>query len=167
MMRSVARRILAPLSILLCCCGALPSARAQVPYLVADIALGEVPKAVGPTQVFSLGGQVLFSENGNLWATDGTPNGTRQFLATQCPDSCAGGFGLMASSGSVAFLSTVGNLWRTDGTTAGTFQLTFDPIVGAHGTYEQEVGPDGVFYFEGCTVASCQPWRSDGTLAGT
>ena len=111
-----------------------------------------------------------------LWVVDAASGGGVEKLADLCNDDGDGRLGpwMLATTGAVAFLTDIsGRLWRTDGTPAGTFQLRGAqgiqvalPILGFR---EALLGPDGhTLFFTGCgPAAGCQPWRSDGTRAGT
>jgi len=68
-----------------------------------------------------------------------------------------------ATAGSVAWFEDLsGVLWRTDGTGAGTYSLGVQVSRQFFDT-PPVLGPDGKTLFPG----DCEPWRSDGTLAGT
>ena len=78
-----------------------------------------------------------------------------------------------ATAGSVAWFEDLsGVLWRTDGTGAGTYALNVRVSRQFFDT-PPVLGPDGkTLFFSGCSPAprypdDCEPWRSDGTLAGT
>lgn len=167
------------LALFLICLASAPLA-AQ-PSLVRDINLAQgstpgVPAlgnflSVGPRAVFTLGRPLEeLSRSLELWGTDGTDEGTERLLAL--PDDI--GIGLFASKGGIAFFTLTrytylhleSSLWRTDGTEAGTFLL-----VSGLGVSSQQpvafVGRSAVF--AGCTqdLQRCEPWTSDGTVAGT
>jgi|GEM_PF-1795246 len=172
------------LAVLLGLCAAGPAGSATQEtapaHLVADLNPGLDPLN---TDSFSavrsytpLGGRVLFlsflfDDQCGLWSTDGTAAGTG-LLA----DLCAGSLNpqhtyflvqRLAVAGPLAFFTdSLNRLWRTDGTAAGSY-----PLGTTVSTYSAQpvVGPQGILYFASCGAAGgdCQPWRSDGTLAGT
>jgi ELWxxDGT repeat protein len=152
---------------------------AEVPVLLADV--NQKPAAQfsestsPPVDFFRVGDRLLFSTRGDdddgiLWSTDGTAEGTRMVSSSLCPRPCRSifplavwrGLGLLVTTRSEGY--DPGHLWRTDGTTAGTFPLpVFNP---------QEVvsSPEpGAFYVSGSRRGSYNSvlWHSDGTRAGT
>ena len=126
--------------------------------------------SLGPRAVFVLSRPLEQSSRSiELWGTDGTDPGTERLLAL--PDDT--GIRLFASKGRIAFFTVVRNqflnsassLWRTDGTEAGTFLL-----VSGLGVFPQPaVFVGGSVVFSGCApeIQRCEPWTSDGTVAGT
>ena len=134
----------------------------------------------GSTSFVRFGNRVFYGcDNGTsgieLWVTDGTPAGTSLFL-----DIAPGPNGSRPSSFAVAadrlyFVADDGvhgfELWVSDGTVAGT-QMVRDIQVGpGHGVpYDSvlTVGADRVVVFSADTAANgLEPWRSNGTAAGT
>ncbi|HEV8242318.1 MAG TPA: ELWxxDGT repeat protein [Thermoanaerobaculia bacterium] len=124
------------------------------------------------------GGNVFFvADDGvhgrELWATDGTPAGTRLVLdiAPGADGSWAYGFYDWASVlyfGAHAGAGLPSALWRSDGTAAGTYPLGD----AAHGS--DQLSPSGFaelggrLYFPGYQDATGRElWSTDGTLAGT
>jgi ELWxxDGT repeat protein len=112
-----------------------------------------------------------------LWASDGTPAGTRQ-LAAFCQDgveSCHLPPRLLGQAGGVAFLEIPEpgfdafhrELWRTDGTPEGTFRLPSELCPGDPSAGATEVVAGGSLYYAGFDSRGCEPWVSDGTAAGT
>jgi ELWxxDGT repeat protein len=148
-------------------------------HLVADLNPGLNPLGTDSFSAFRsytpLAGRVLFlsflfDDQCGLWSTDGTAAGTG-LLA----DLCAGSLDpqhtyflvqRLGVAGPIAFFTdSLNRLWRTDGTAAGSY-----PLGTTVSTYSAQpvVGPQGILYFASCDAAGdCQPWRSDGTLAGT
>lgn len=160
---------------------------AEMPRLLADLNTqppGEDYRVVAQASGFvEAGGLLLFStadpqstDEGMLWGTDGTAEGTRVVSSTLCPTPCRRIAPLTVWRGA-AILKVVSGpddgspntrLWRTDGTARGTWPFTGflleDP-------YSREVvAPPGApyFFFVGCPdYPDCTIWRSDGTRAGT
>lgn len=172
------------LAILLVIVAAGRGTAAEVPVLLADVNQEtETPfrSTAVPGDFFRVGDRLLFStrggyeDDGILWSTDGTAEGTHMVSSALCPVYCHGirllavwrGLGILvaASGESETYASTL-RLWRTDGTKAGTAPLT------GFLTHYGEVfsSPEsGVFYFSGSRrgTAGSVLWRSDGTRAGT
>ncbi len=127
-----------------------------------------------PTNLYSDGNQLWFSAAGHLWRSDGTQGGT-----TQITDG--GGFFSTRPARPVGMLDDelvfviryapkTRGLFATDGTTAGTRKLS-DLGLGLN-DYGFETGDsvvvDGVLYFPLFDGAlGNEPWRTDGTPAGT
>jgi ELWxxDGT repeat protein len=154
---------------------ALPGA-AQ-PSLVKDVAPGVFePQGatsslsgftpVGSRAVFLVGRANETDSGSELWVTDGTDGGTerlRSFFGLNT--KMAGGDGRTAFF-FVSVLLFPGpastTLWRTDGTAEGTFPLARLAATGEVLIHEGEL------VFNGCaTQTDCEPWASDGTVAGT
>jgi ELWxxDGT repeat protein len=180
MMRSGPAKIL--LSLLL---ATVPVRAAEVPHLLADVnqtpGPSFAPPLAQPSGFFSLGGRSLFSTSGSgdegmLWSTDGTAEGTRVVSSTICPYPCQG-IKLLGVWQGAAILDVVTGpasgpiasaVWRTDGTTAGTFQLA-GPFLNFSSTLTA-IYPlgDRFFFFVSCDLSlNCSLFRSDGTRAGT
>src|SRR6185436_12896599 len=68
------------------------------------------------------------SHGTELWATDGTPEGTRLFKDL-CPGTCDSGVAFAPSipAGGGVYFTARNHLWRSDGTAAGTRRLTNRP----------------------------------------
>ncbi|HEV2854131.1 MAG TPA: ELWxxDGT repeat protein [Thermoanaerobaculia bacterium] len=159
---------------------------AEVPVLLADVNQEtETPfrSTAEPHDFFRLGDRLLFStrggyeDDGILWSTDGTAEGTHMVSSALCPVYCHGikplavwrGLGILvtASGDPRDSYASVYRLWRTDGTKAGTI-----PLTGTLTDYPEVVSsPElGFFYFSGSRRATNDGpvlWRSDGTRAGT
>ncbi|HEV7507852.1 MAG TPA: ELWxxDGT repeat protein [Thermoanaerobaculia bacterium] len=168
---------------LLSLCLAAPAvpASAEPAHLVADLNPALVPfdESVAFKSFTPLGGRVLFlgfffagDNQCGLWSTDGTAAGTGR-LADLCAESLSPAndssrVRILGVAGPLVFLTdSLGRLWRTDGTAigAGTFSLGIR-VSAEHGL--PVLGPGGILYFVSCDAAGdCQPWRSDGTAAGT
>lgn len=162
-----------------------PAAAESSAVLVRDLAPGpprprslrfdEAPTALGGQAFFATADPRLGEE---LWATDGTPRGTRR-VADLCPGRCSGEPQRLTPSGDLLFFvagnTTTGEntywVWRSDGTDDGTFPLA-DLKIDAFGS----VGPisylaayDGgaVFVVRDGVRSGYDLWRTDGTRAGT
>ncbi|TWW09514.1 hypothetical protein E3A20_13550, partial [Planctomyces bekefii] len=111
-----------------------------------------------------------------LYATDGTPAGTRLVRdINPGPDSGSnfGNLGPAAILGNMLYFAATNGadgmeLWRTDGTTAGT-QMVSDLAAGSEGSY-----PSQLVVCNGRLLFSAAPasyqfalWSTDGTSAGT
>jgi ELWxxDGT repeat protein len=110
-----------------------------------------------------------------LWATDGSPAGTERLRAFPAQ------LRVLGSTGEVVFfaarfvvdgrLTDTSALWRTDGTREGTFPL--GAALGVDPTSPDLIPVSALVFhdsllFSGCTPAwGCEPWRSDGSPAGT
>jgi ELWxxDGT repeat protein len=119
--------------------------------------------AFGDTLAFALGD---YGEN-TLWATDGTPVGTRQILPSggrlnATINTLANLGGSLYFAGDDGF--TGFELWTTDGTSAGTARIA-DAVPGSQGSSPKhfvELAGRAVFF-----ANMDQLWTSDGTIGGT
>lgn len=165
---------------------ALSPVVAQSPaLLVKDIApraaraglvrLEEVPVVIGGRAFFAADDGFLGSE---LWATDGTPAGTRR-VADLCPGRCAGEPQALRRSGDLLFFiagnTTTGDntfwVWRSDGTDDGTYPLA-DLKIDVFGSvgpisYLSPLRGGAVFIVRAGGRRGYDLWRTDGTRAGT
>jgi ELWxxDGT repeat protein len=164
---------------------ATAAASAIEPVLVRDLdprPHDPIGSGTLPGQFFRAGARTVFAQQdasyvgpSALWATDGTAAGTERLR------SFPGHLRLLGAAGDVAFFATPVlvndahrdpiRLWRTDGTREGTFPLGVGPGF-ERGSEDPTVVSALVFgdalLFSGCTPAwGCEPWRSDGTPAGT
>jgi ELWxxDGT repeat protein len=148
---------------------AAPPAAAQAPYLVKDINTVENrTRSLRPEGLRAGAGVVYFNasetNDGTLWRTDGTPQGTRLVLD--------GGAGMLQTIGTVAYFVrsepvTGAELWRSDGTPAGT-GLVRDINPGpAHAQITDAVASGGLLFFIANDGGGAALWRSDGTHDGT
>ena len=175
-------------TLLLAVLAAAPARSAEAPRLLADLNTRPVPpETVNAPRIqgfFELGNHLLFStasyssdDEGILWSTDGTPEGTEVVSSTICPTPC-GGIQPLGKLGNVTLLAaghsdggyTVPQqLWRTDGTPSGTSPLTPRLTGISNAIFVQGPSPEGgLLYFVGCRPEDgCEIWRSDGTRAGT
>jgi ELWxxDGT repeat protein len=166
-----------------------PSGAAEVPRLLRDIVTQPVPSsgALGLPECFvQVNDRLLFStpsgnfgeDEGFLWSTDGTAEGTHAVSSTICPFPCQSvtpvatwpGVALMKATTAGPSENVLGRrLWRTDGTPDGTFPLTARLPPGGLEAFAAGSSPGtGLFYFFDCVPGGdCQLWRSDGTLLGT
>jgi len=164
---------------------ALVPASAQTPaVLVKDIAPGLTEGAILSIEsrvVF--GNDVYFSADDGflgeeLWATDGTPRGTR-LVADLCPGRCSGSPQALTPSGELLFFvasnTTSGDnsfwVWRSDGTDDGTYPLA-DLAIDVFGSagpisYLSPFRGGAVFLVRNGGRSGYDLWRSDGTRAGT
>lgn len=171
---------------------AADGARAQVPYLVADLnPPHEAVPGSNPRGFVALGTRSLFFATSDrqfheLWATDGTAAGTHRIefpcviYCDTAPTSVQSVLGvregiafLAVGEADPVFYESREHLWRTDGTQAGTRRLTavegFDYLYPDGGVTSTPVVLDDRFYFahrrEG--GAPLELWSSDGSESGT
>lgn len=121
-------------------------------------------------QAAVLGERLLFAGNDGLygkqlWATDGSPGGTRRLTALP------GGalfYGFTPVGASLFFFTyqpaTGWQLWRSNGTEQGTVMIRGDFGEAAPGDFS---AAGGYFYFTTEPVDGALLWRSDGADAGT
>ena len=124
------------------------------------------------------------SNDTELWASDGTTNGTRlvKNINPTTTASTIPGFpavpnssfptDLVTSGGSVFFSATDGTdgyqLWKTDGTASGTVMVTDLNVAGGGMAPSDLTNVNGTLFFVGNDgVHGAQVWESDGTTAGT
>jgi ELWxxDGT repeat protein len=148
--------------------------------LVRDIVAG--PDSGEPRHLTAVGGTLFFQvqtgtgRHYELWRSDGTASGTERVRAF---DAAADGseLGLLTDvSGTLFFVADDGvhgrEPWRSDGTTDGTVLVRdIQPGPGSSvppGAYGVGIGLGGVFFLQADDgVHGREPWRSDGTTAGT
>jgi ELWxxDGT repeat protein len=137
--------------------------------VVASIAILAVVAGRFPTggvyvsNLTAVGGTLLFTVNGELWTSDGTPAGTAQ----------VGGFDGFATELTgvgetlvVAGLGeTDGELWASDGTEAGTVLLK-DIGPGSDARQLTRAGGE-LFFVAGDGASGAQLWKTDATETGT
>lgn len=128
--------------------------------LVKDITPG--PDSSLISELTGLGGKVFFflSTNGQnrLWESDGTAGGTRPIQAVPGNSNY-----LSAAGGRLLFFAGC-DLWTSDGSAAGTVLVKSLPYCFAQPLIDN--GKEGLF-FANDGIHGGEPWRSDGTPAGT
>jgi len=101
-----------------------------------------------------------------LWKTDGTESGT-VLVRDIVPGPGSGGASSIVSSGATVYFIASNGLWESDGTTSGTKPVQTGDAVVPLASYGLTV-IDGVVYFAGANrLNGYEPWKSDGTAAGT
>jgi len=111
-----------------------------------------------------------------LWASDGTPDGTRQVSQIQTSIQSPNFTGPVAMNGALYFIfSEMGwsgqngafELWRSDGTDAGT-RIMFQGATEPYYVHLELVVYDNALFFPAWDAEHGQElWRSDGTAQGT
>jgi len=163
------------------------AAEAQPAFLVEDLnttRTGGIIVEFDGRQFFpdsdfvAAGGSAYFTatdgiHGSELWASDGTPAGTR-LVADICPGSCSSiPDSLTVVGGQVFFLADDGihgrELWKSDGSTAGT-RLVKDLVKEEENleAFRSLTEANGLLIFSLASFGHRQKlWRSDGTAAGT
>ncbi len=104
-----------------------------------------------------------FSQDGQIWRTDGTPGGTFSLGDIPYYPSLGG----LVSAQNLAFFTRESEVWRTDGTVAGTFMvkdLGTDFVI-EFGLIKS--AKDELWFLVRGRYQGEQVWMSDGTSAGT
>jgi ELWxxDGT repeat protein len=149
---------------------------AAQPYLVKDInATGGSGLGSTPSFFTVLNGRVLFAPlGGELWSTDGTPEGTA--VVRDIYPGSEGSAPIPAwwsvDDGPFYFLANGSlppgyrpDLWRSDGTAPGTFQLTFGvDVYNLIGTVRDR---RLTLFAAADPEHGTEPWVTDGTAEGT
>jgi ELWxxDGT repeat protein len=137
-------------------------------YLLADLRVG----SSSPVALTVWRGELYFAAgdgfNLALYATDGTPAGTRLVSAAmRVTPSAPVAFGDRLYFAATT-LTDGTELWRTDGTTAGTQQvLDLRPGVQSSLAQLEAVSFGAHLYFAASGNGDTEVWRTDGTAAGT
>ncbi len=151
-------------------------------YMVKDInpaGSGVDPSSWEP-ELTAVSGTLFFvADNGTagqeLWASDGTPEGTRMVKDIRPEAMGSKPYGLYAGGGRLFFGADDGSgsgseLWVSDGTAGGT-RMVKDIFPGSGSSYWGHNGAiyyNDVFYFQAKDgTTGVELWRSDGTEAGT
>jgi ELWxxDGT repeat protein len=162
------------------------AAGAQTATLVRDINQGDQngTELIGFQDVTAVPGRVFFSatspsagasENREMWATDGTAEGT-VLLKDVCSGPCGSDPQVLGSLTSVLFWAGKTDdgtfrLWRSDGTRPGTFRLLDAPIryngIGSYERHPISSVAGSFLYFAVATDGQDALWKTNGTLAGT
>ncbi len=117
--------------------------------------------------VFFSAGEEAAEPDYELWATDGTAEGTR-FVKDVNPQGSSNPSSMITLGGQLFFLADMPQgkeLWRSDGTPEGTERVESFYHLGA-GIVALTRAGDGLFLLAE-TAAGVELWRSDGTEAGT
>lgn len=122
--------------------------------------------AVATDEGAALGDKLLFvgrdtAHGAELWATDGSPEGTL-LLADTLPGPGDGLPAELTVAGDQVFFRANGLLWVSDGTAFGTH-----PVAAVPGGRGLSAGPDRLWLIGETTAAGRELWTSDGTSAGT
>ena len=146
--------------------------------------LGEFRDGFVEPSLTLVDGRLFFAVSGpeGLWTSDGTPEGTRLLRAVELANRVGGNDNseLIAVGGQLFFAArdeAGWELWRSDGTEAGTRRVR-DIAPGPAGSihlndYWEGVQPffaalgDRLVFMANDGVGGLEPWRSDGTEAGT
>ena len=159
----------------------------QPPYLVADRNTGSAPASSTPHLLALADGRMIGAAddppNGReLWISDGTPAGTRLVLDINPGPGPSNPQGFVELDGVAYFIAAdygepggspvvPNQLWRSDGTTAGTWVVREYPAPPDPGygpvIYGLTVLGDTFYFAANDGEHGLEPWRSDGTPAGT
>jgi ELWxxDGT repeat protein len=142
--------------------------------LAVDIRPGPLDSLALPELTAVMGDALYFiADDGTsgreLWRSDGTVQGTLR-ISDLGAGAAHGGFSLLVATDSALFFSGTSNndteLWTSDGTLAGTRSLDLHPTGSSNPENLRAVGH---YAYLSATepVAGREPWRSDGTPAGT
>lgn len=142
---------------------------ADTSFAAPTFAGSVTPLGIGQSGVFTAHVPSLGDE---LWATDGTPAGTKPVTDIWAGSGSGRPYGFAVTNG-IAYFSaddrTHGpELWRSDGTAAGT-ALAVDVNTSSAGAFPRFLSPIGsnIYFSANSLVGGDEPWRSDGTAAGT
>ncbi len=134
---------------------------------------GKMPwdqSGVYTTEMVGTDGLVFFrakdpSYGEEVWASDGTAEGTRLVRDIVAGTSGSWPSGFMAFNGKVLFRAN-GGLWQSDGTEGGT-RLVMKTAYSPMGRYGRSVEVDGLLYFDAISGSDTVLMRTDGTSGGT
>ncbi len=141
----------------------------QTAYLVQDLVPATSVASSDPQAFLTLGSRVFFladsSSSRALWATDGSPEGTR-LLSDLCDGRCESATLVGSANGRVFLTAKIWDsfypvLWSSDGTRSGTL-----PLAEVRG--DEVVMAGGRAFFRGEDDEQVSGlWTSDGTPQGT
>ncbi len=164
--------------------GSALSAQAQVPTLIDVNPYSASAADSSPSGFVQLGSSVLFAANDGvngteLWITDGTEAGTVLLKDINVGSASSSPSRLTAFGSRVIFTANDGvngtELWITDGTEVGTVLITEIRPGSTSTSFLGDFAAVGTFGTPGSFVAfgandglvGTEPWRTDGTAAGT
>jgi ELWxxDGT repeat protein len=125
--------------------------------LLADLAAADDPNPWIGAPLPIGGDAVLVAAGGIIWRSDGTPAGTARLRDGDAYD--------LARVGDTIFFVEHGQLWTLDAAAGTAVPLTQFP---EEGYASRPYAAGDQLLFTGCTPETgCEPWRSDGTAAGT
>jgi ELWxxDGT repeat protein len=144
--------------------------------LVKDINTGQTGS--DPVMLGKLGNKVFFTaetqaSGRELWVSDGTSAGTVMLVDANPGTGHGNPVSFTVSNGKAYFRAQVNvgqnkTLWATDGTPSGTTEVWGRSGTTIIGTAESDLINMGSFLiFAGGDTAGREPWRTDGTTAGT
>jgi ELWxxDGT repeat protein len=121
------------------------------------------PEFPDPDELVQLGDALFFRRGGDLWTSDGTPEGTRR-VADVYPL-------VLTSSRFLLFFASTTGLWASDGTEAGT-RLASPLDLSTSPRFDNDVAEmaalgDGLVFEADDGVTGIELWYSDGTPQGT
>ncbi|HEV2852230.1 MAG TPA: ELWxxDGT repeat protein [Thermoanaerobaculia bacterium] len=129
--------------------------------LVKDITPGSGSSSI--ENLTALGGEVFFflstSGQDELWASDGTAGGTRPVKAVPWSST------FLTTAGGRLFFFSDCDLWTSDGSAAGTVLVRAS--VRCYPSYPLIDNGKELLFFGGDGAHGLEPWKSDGTPAGT
>ncbi len=150
-------------------------------HLVADLEPG--PRSSRPAgmieaseRLWFLAGTTAAGQRRDIWTSDGTAEGTQRLLPAG-KDPMGGRVMSLLAGQNLVFAIVAGEddyeLWRSDATVSGTYVVHpgFSSPTLFEGSGAAVLLANGVLVFGGCALpgspSDCEPWRSDGTVAGT
>lgn len=124
-----------------------------------------------------LDGQIFFSSKGRLWKTDGSDVNTVMVKEIPPPPGWLGSLQGLTTAGTWVYFSARGvdgyELWKSDGSEQNTVLVKDiqpgakfgNPLSGF--PFSLRASGTGVLFFADDGIAGQEPWKSDGTEAGT